>query len=457
MRLFKPNIKRMVNRQEASKLISALYDLDERVRAAAEAGLLKLQHERATDAFVHALGNPDAQVRLYAAQALGQIKDSHAVYSLVLALQDSNMSVRSQAAQSLGQIQDSRAVEWIILALVDSDRSDWFAEARLACVALGALAVQPLIGVLLSPEFYLKQTIDNLSRRSSLRRLASTLLIEIGSQAEEPMVFLLTNSSEQVSRCAIDILEKIGGPACLPHLERIANSTSPMSNLVLPELAMQAIASICRRHKCAESFLSLVIHTRRRYAWNILEEEVAWMVNPATVKFLITKLLDINKPVRENATEALKIIHHSTSVDALIISLLHDRDESLRRGAAYALGAISNPMSVNNLITVLDDPLVSDAAEKALVGLGIHAVDLLIALLRQEDGSMRAKIAAVRILGRIGDLRACEPLKGALHSANASLRNEAVYALESLGEPQLILALDHPEIKNTSQVSSLAA
>lgn len=129
----------------------------------------------------------------------------------------------------------------------------------------------------------------------------------------------------------------------------------------------------------------------------------------------------------------------------------YDGIRKIGEAAAEALGTIGDPRAVESLAAALcySEPLDILAA-KALVKIGVHAVEPLIAALKKKtfpDG----RPAAIYALGKIGDPRAVVPLIDILreHCENSRLVNPAVDALVDLGQcavEPLVSALKHGSV-----------
>ena len=121
------------------------------------------------------------------------------------------------------------------------------------------------------------------------------------------------------------------------------------------------------------------------------------------------------------------------------IAALKDKDEYVRKAAAYALGKIKDPRAVEPLIAALKDHN-SDVREAAAYALGKikdpRAVEPLIAALKDEDSDVRK--AAAEALGEIKDPRAVEPLIAALKDESSSVRRAAAEALGKIGDPRAV-------------------
>ncbi len=143
------------------------------------------------------------------------------------------------------------------------------------------------------------------------------------------------------------------------------------------------------------------------------------------------------------------------------ITELRDRDFTVRRAAAEHLGSIGDIKAIRPLIEILEDtseyqivrntaaealvkmdssaiePLIyilgnrneniREYAMKTLVKIGLPSLDLIIYAL--ENGNSNIRLSSIIILGKVGDIRAIDPLVNILSTCNKELFNEAVMAL----------------------------
>ncbi|MBC7248316.1 MAG: HEAT repeat domain-containing protein [Actinobacteria bacterium] len=113
------------------------------------------------------------------------------------------------------------------------------------------------------------------------------------------------------------------------------------------------------------------------------------------------------------------------AVPALVSALQSSGDESLREGAAAALGRVGDQAAVQALIDALRDihPRVRKAAARSLGGMGRRkAVEPLIEALEDPDEEVRREV--VEALVRIGSA-AMQPLVAALKEGSVTLRMRA--------------------------------
>ena len=118
-----------------------------------------------------------------------------------------------------------------------------------------------------------------------------------------------------------------------------------------------------------------------------------------------------------------------------------DKDPNIRMNAAKALGEIKNPKAVEPLIVALKDenPGVREEAAKALVQIGVPAVNVLIDALKDGDADVRER--ATWALGAIKDSIAVKPLIALLKDKNPRVQEQAVKALIEIGKPAINLNL----------------
>ncbi len=207
--------------------------------------------------------------------------------------------------------------------------------------------------------------------------------------------------------------------------------------------------------------------------------------DPGTVAALLEALNGEYYTVRARAAVALGRIGDQRAIEPLLAALKDDEDE-VRIAACLGLGFFKDPDTFDDITTVLlDDPKIEvrQAAAKALGNTGhpaalpylmeaLHdsfwwyerevaagdllsaiekmgpvAVDPLIEALQDKEGVVR-KFAAT-LLGRLGDLRAIEPLGMALYDMHHDVGELSAEALAAFGAPSfevLVEALEHPEM-----------
>lgn len=95
-----------------------------------------------------ALDSAEYKPRRQAISALSEMSHPSALTALVFALEHPSLDVRARAAETLAGRGDARAIP-ALLALLES--ADWGDDAVESLIALGAAAIEPLMGVLRDP------------------------------------------------------------------------------------------------------------------------------------------------------------------------------------------------------------------------------------------------------------------------------------------------------------------
>ena len=183
------------------------------------------------------------------------------------------------------------------------------------------------------------------------------------------------------------------------------------------------------------------------------------MRRPESSRAAAAALGDPSAVVRATAAHAVLSLGGDEAA-ALVLPLLGDRDEFVRREAAYALGQARSPSAVAALVAAVESdkkPSVRGAAAVALGEIGdATAVPALAAALsgRPQGSQNRARRrkaeedefvrrAASVSLGQIGSRDAVPALVGALADERtpADVRREAARSLGLIGDARAVTAL----------------
>src|SRR5881396_377253 len=163
---------------------------------------------------------------------------------------------------------------------------------------------------------------------------------------------------------------------------------------------------------------------RRREAAITLGE----MGDERPIPHLITALRDSEWNVREAAQDALAQIG-SPAVEPLIKAL---REYQVRTFVIEILGKIKDERVLDPLMAQLRNEEFKDAATKALVEVGLPAVERLMAVINDKDKNVRKHV--VTALGEIGVPEAIEPLIEATRDEDWAVRLQAIAALHLIGD-----------------------
>jgi HEAT repeat protein len=208
------------------------------------------------------------------------------------------------------------------------------------------------------------------------------------------------------------------------------------------------------------------VQTERLSSTNVEERRDAVMrlgalARPEGSRAAASALADPSAIVRAHAARAVLSLGPNEAA-TLVLPLLRDRDEFVRREAAYALGLTRSPSTVAALAAVVETdkkPSVRGAAAVALgqIGDASAAPALSGALSRRLSGSglfnrlRRKKVeedefvrrAAAISLGQIGSRESVSALVEALSDTRSpsDVRRECARALGRIGDPSAVPAL----------------
>ena len=143
---------------------------------------------------------------------------------------------------------------------------------------------------------------------------------------------------------------------------------------------------------------------------------------------LITALRDSEWNVREAAQDALAQVG-PPAVEPLIKAL---REYQIRTYVIEVLGKIKDERVLDPLMAQLRNEEFKDVATKALVGVGLPAVERLMSVLNDKDKNVRKH--AVMALGDIGISEAVEPLIDATKDEDWAVRLQAMAGLDKIGD-----------------------
>ena len=163
-----------------------------------------------------------------------------------------------------------------------------------------------------------------------------------------------------------------------------------------------------------------------------------------SVPLLLPLLQDRDEFVRREAVYALGLTHSRSATAAVVDRLLNDKEDGVRAAAAVALGDIADETSVVTLSTVLTGQAKRKGkAERndfvlraAATGLG-HirspaGVPALVTTLRNEKLSSDVRREAAAALGMIGDPTAVDALNQAVNSPDPYLSRIAFESLKKI-------------------------
>lgn len=347
-------------------------------------------------------GEPAA--RAGAAEALGRIGDIRAADSLIGAIDDDDIEVCVKTAEAFFEIVSSspdrstmpvlrRAVPPLIRALDGREPQ------------LEATAAKTLRKIITSHDNdafsleVLKRTI-----RAPHVAVAMTSARKLGeintAEAVQVLVHAIERPEEEVRSVAIAALRKVKDPrALVPLLDCLPRCVSTMREHVA-EIARQLVRAGCG-------------HV------------------PSDLGVLARALAAPEASIAIEAARAMGIIRDPRFVGPLFQACLRGHSE-LSSVAGNSLRRIDTRTVVPHLTRVLrdGDRVMAVGAEEALIAIGSPAVASLKKALKWKY--VKARLAAARALGRIGDARAIPALRSAVNDRDVHVRQVANVAMRSI-------------------------
>lgn len=439
----------------------------------------------AVNPLIAALEDVYTEAPQFAAEALGKIGDARAVEPLIAALQ--HYVGRREVVEALGRIGDARAAGPLIAKLDDSS-SDVREAATRALEKIGAPAVKLLIGALNVDYSHGRkktaETLDKLGWQPGKDEAAVaywiakqnwTECVRLGTLAVEPLITALKDRDAQVRRFAAEALGKIGDARALAPLIAASRDQEKFIRKVAAA-ALKNIENTCgvepfiaALHDTASDVRQTAAETLDRLGWKPAADETGlaywiakgnWLecasIGTAAVEPLIAELKSGN-PAPAAALEKLgwkpgidetgmaywiakqdweECVRIGAPAVQSLIAVVQGEKTHLHRGAAEALGRIGDIRALEPLIIALKDRHVREAAIKALGRIGdARAVKPLLAALK--GGGSDVHEGVMQVLEQIGTL-AVEPLVAALNDTDLYVHQGAAEALGKIGDARAV-------------------
>ena len=287
----------------------------------------------------------------------------------------------------------------------------------------------------------------NQLKETSKRERAEAELLRLGAEAVPALVEALQSTDPNLLPHYQSVLVQIGTTAT-PALTHSLLNDHPLIRGRVAEVLAQT-----RDPQAAPALLEALrgeFYTVRSRAATALGA----IGDPVAVAPLLDRLGDAELEVRMAAVQALGKFKLPETFDNMADLLLEDPQIEARQATARALGETKHPQAVQYLMIALRDPFWwyerEQAAEvllDAIAGFGAPVVDVLLEAL--SDTEMTVRRYAARLLGRIGDPRAIQPLGMTLYDTHFEVGQAAAESLAGFGPTGLKVladALHHPEM-----------
>ena len=406
------------------------------------------------------LDSADDSVRLRAVTALAAAGD--APDTLSGALSDDNWRVRRVAAEGLADASGSESVETLVRAIREHHRDPALLNAAISSLARSRADVLPAVLPLLAgaeaeQRTYAALTLGLLGDIRAVAPLVAMLrdpdanvafhaieaLGRIGSpDSADALADVATGGDFFLGFAALDALAAIGEPMVAPRLvplledAQLADSAAHALQLLGSEDAVAPlVALLARADVSAAPAAQALAAIQRRVGRNV----VAGIARGVMTESAGRALLDIAVAAGDDDVMGLATVlswFDTDGVDALLASLLHR--EATRGGAADLLSARGPAAAARIGALVVDDSSeVRRSAAEILGRIGSADSALVLASASADEDEAEVLIAIANAIGAIGDRRAFAALLALTEHANAAVRQSAVAALNSIGEPDM--------------------
>ncbi len=281
---------------------------------------------------------------------------------------------------------------------------------------------------------------------SSKRERAAAELLRMGAEAAPALIEALRSPTPGLPPLAGKLLLRLGAAATPALTDALLNRH--------PEIRVK-VAALLGESQDARVIPALVRALRSQY-YTVREQAALALGNllhPQALPALLEALKDPEAKVRAAAVASVGRYCDPETFDEMAELLLEDPKLEVRQAAAQALGKTRRIEAVPSLMLALHDSFWwyereagADVLLEALETIGQPAVDSLLEALEDPEGAVRR--FAARLLGRIRDPRAIEPLGMALYDMHFEVGQAAAESLARFGEAGLRVlgeALKHPE------------
>ncbi len=245
------------------------------------------------------------------------------------------------------------------------------------------------------------------------------------------LVRLVHHPSQAVRRRVLHLLAAEGDRSALPEVKPLLNDASIevqveavnyicMYDDLPPMEQMRRFLNDSEHSTRAAAAACLVIHHRDPQALSLARRTLDGMLRG-----------DQGDQGKMVAIKTLEVIQNA-SLYGHLVSLLEDRSPAVVIQAVQTAGATRRPEFIPSLAQKLEDRRFRGYAVRALAQYGVGALDGLGALLAGEAASLDLKKGILRVLGLIRAQASVDLLVGILGHPDASVRYEALRALNRL-------------------------
>jgi HEAT repeat protein len=422
---------------DATPLLSALSDDSWRVRRAAVKGVSQRAAPETIGALMNSLvTNHQNPSLLNSALQVLAASDVDTLSPLLELLRGRDADLRMQAALALGEQQDERAIEGLMTALADDDTNVRYH----AIEALGKLkareAVSALIAIAESKDFFAGfAALDALTKIGDANVALRVVPLLEDELLREPAINLLGQLADDTTVAPLTAL--LNTPAA--PTETIAAALASLHHRYEEQYSEGAFIADLASHEISATGTQNLLDALETPGGDNLSSialVLGWLKRP-NVDRALTRLMG-REDLRDEIIDAL-VRHGSATLELLIAQLTSDELE-VRRSAVVALGRIGDASATVALINTLNEESLAIDAANALGQIGDpRAADGLLNLIGNSDASIRqAAVAALNSLALPALSKRIVPL---LHDPDPNVRESAIKTAGYFGDAESAAAL----------------
>jgi HEAT repeat protein len=424
-------------REAASPMLKALSDEDWRVRREAVQEVSQRAAPEAIAALLNSVvENHHNPALLNSALQVLAASEVDTLATLTELLQGPNPDLRMQAALALGEQRDVRAARALVKSLHDDDTNVRYH----AIEALGKLkatdAVDALAEIAASRDFFLSfAALDALAKIGDPRVLPAIVQLLDDELLHEPAIGLLGQLGDETVVAPLTAL--LNTPAA--PTAQIANAFATLSERYEQQYGEgRYIADLANSEISATGVQNLLDSVEAPGQENLraIALVLGWLKRSGVDRAL-TRLLG-RVDLRDEIIDAL--VRNGSANSEILISQLTSEDLEVRRSAVVALGRIGDTSATSALVNTLDEESLAIDAANALAQIGDpEAVDGLLNLIGSDDASIRQ--AAVSALNSVIQPAMSVRIIPLLHDSDPNVRESAVKIAGYFGYPDAAGAL----------------
>ena len=391
----------------------------------------------------------DPRIRESAARELCNYHNPESLGYLKEMLSDDNSEVVYAATRSIISIGSREAIEEIIPLLSSED-----ARLRNLIVEIiskiGAVAIEQVTRLLND-------------RDKDIRKFAVDILQMMETpEAEESLIRALFDDNVNVVMAASDALGSVGTQKAVPYLIQCLQQEPWLECAALKSLGKiggeEALQAILATSPEGESIVLF-------FAVNALES----MGDIRGIDFLINLLENRNSSLEPPIIQAIASILKNSDVSTIervkrklpaqkIIALLKKDNTIVLKSTIALLGIFHVEEAVEVLVPLYNESNehLFEELEDALLNIKSNRVEPIIEIIKNQMEPETVKIAAVKLVGRLGKKESYHPLIALLATCQGELKKEITLALAALEDKRALTAFHSLLAEETAEIKEAA-